>query len=183
MRAMSPVTQTTRPNSRGRLEATALRISTGHVVAINYELTRSDGTFVEAFVGEPAFLYLHGAGNIVPGLERELVGRTVGDRLHVTVPPELAYGPLRPEFVQRVSRSHFPAGVQVYPGMRFGSRVDGRVLPAWVTEVGQHDATVSFNHPLAGETLHFTVEVLDVRPARLGERAHGHPHGPGGVEH
>jgi len=160
------------------------RITEGLVVSLNYVLQLEDGTTVESVRGHPPFLYLHGAGNVVPGLEKELTNRRVGDRLSLEVPPELGYGTLDPKCIQRLHRSEFPPDARLTPGMRFGSELDdGTILPAWVADVQGDDIIVHFSHPLAGKNLHFLVEVLGVRDARPDELRHGHPHGPGGVQH
>ncbi len=150
----------------------------GRIVSLHYTLRIEDGSVVEKRWDNPPFRYLHGNGNIVPGLERELANCRVGDRITAVVPPELGYGVVNPDFVKRIPRSDFPPHVQPVPGMRFGSAVgEGMVLPARVTEVGQHEVTVNFNHPLAGHTLHFSVIVLDVRDATPEEMFFGRPIG------
>ena len=170
------------PHERRTISAD--RVADGRVVSLHYTLRLDNNKVVEAFRGMPPFLYLHGAGNIVRGLERAIDGCRVGDRIRVSVPPEIGYGPLRDELFKRVPRSEFPAGARLSRGMRFRSVLaDGTLLPAWIADVGDRDLIISFNHPLAGKTLHFSVEVVGVRRARLGELTHGHPHGPGGVEH
>lgn len=167
-----------------RRAISADRIADGRVVSLHYTLRLDDTSVVDAYRGSPPFLYLHGAGNVVRGLEQAIYGHRIGDRIRVSVPPELGYGPLRADMFKRVARSEFPDGVTLSRGMRFRSVLgDGTLLPAWIAEVGERELVVSFNHPLAGETLHFAVEVVGVRRARLGELSHGHPHGPGGIEH
>ena len=148
------------------------------VVSIHYTLSLDDGTVFETSRGMAPFRYLQGAGNIVPGLEQALLNRRTGERLRVAIPPEQGYGLRNPRFIKRIPRTDFPRDAQLEPGLRFRSQVDdGTLLPAQVTEVGERDVTVNFNHPLAGETLHFTVDVVGVRNAQPDEVSHGHPHG------
>jgi len=170
------------PHERGVISPD--RVADGRVVSLHYTLSLDDSRVVERRRGQPPFCYLHGAGNIVRGLEMQMDGRRAGDRFYARVPPDLGYGPVRDDLVKRVPRSEFPAGARLSPGMRFRCVLaDDTILPAWIAEVGDRDLIVSFNHPLAGRTLHFAVEVLGVRRARLGELTHRHPHGPGGVQH
>lgn len=154
-------------------------ITGGCVVALRYTLRLDSGKIVESFHGHPPFLYLHGAGNLVPGLEQALAGRRVADRMRIAVPPELGYGPVRPELVKRIARSELPSDMEPVLGMKFRTAAgEGTALPAWVAGLEDDELVISFNHPLAGETLHFSVEVISIREARLSERSHGHPHGP-----
>ena len=149
-------------------------IRTGCVVAIRYTLLLDDGTVVEDSTDQP-FRYLHGAGNIVPGLEHELEGCRAGDRLAVSVPPDRGYGTIHPGLVRRIRRSDLPRDTPLEPGESFLAEVEGVQLTAWVTgHEGEH-LVVSFNHPLAGETLHFAVEILSVRAARREELSSGRP--------
>jgi FKBP-type peptidyl-prolyl cis-trans isomerase SlyD len=166
------------------LSAPPRRISAGSVVTMRYTMSLQDGTVVEQRGEATPFAYLHGAGNVVAGLERELHNRTAGDRFEVTVAPHLGFGELDPSMVRRVPRKEFPPEAKLTAGMRFRSQLDdGTLLPARVTAIDSDSVTVSFNHPLAGETLHFSVEVVGVRDARPDELIHGHPHGPEGVQH
>jgi FKBP-type peptidyl-prolyl cis-trans isomerase SlyD len=144
------------------------------VVAIKYVLTIGDGKEVDSSGDEP-FEYLHGHDNIVPGLERELQGKSPGAKFKVAVSPEDGYGVIEPELTRRVPRSAFPKKVEV--GMQFAMEDDdGGAMPIWVKEVGKDKVLIDMNHPLAGETLTFDVEVLGVRAATAEELAHGHVH-------
>ena len=167
-----------------RMTESRTTVRRGRVVSLHYTLRTDGGAIVDAACGSPPFAYLHGAGNIVPGLEQSLDGRVVGDRVHAVVPPELGYGRINRGFIRKVARTEFPTGARLERGMRFRSLVGDRtVLPAWIVDVGPREVTVSFNHPLAGETLHFAVAILHVRTASAEELSHGHPHGYGGVQH
>lgn len=142
---------------------------------MRYTLMLDGGVVIEDSGSQP-FQYLHGASNIVPGLERRLEGCRAGDRLVVTVPPESGYGVLQPELVRRLARAELPSDAPLCPGDSFMTEIgDGTALRAWVLEAGDDDILVSFCHPLAGENLHFVVEVLAVRAAHHDELLQGRP--------
>lgn len=159
-------------------------IGPGKVVSIHYVLRNDEGEILDqSELGAP-LEYLHGNGNIVPGLERELEGHAIGDHLFVDVAPADGYGEWDPDGEQTVPRTSFPTDVDIEVGMPFTAEDEqGRQLDVWVTDVTESEVTVDANHPLAGETLHFEVTVARVRDATLEERLHGHPHGPGGHAH
>lgn len=153
-------------------------IGNGKVVSLSYTLRLNNGEVVDyTEAGEP-LEYLHGAENIVPGLERALEGLKVGDTRDVEVPPEDGYGAYSAEDIEVVERSQFPADLPIEVGLALELYDDeGDSMEAYVREVGDKHVTLDFNHPLAGETLHFAVEVLAIRPATDEELDHGHPHG------
>jgi len=159
-------------------------IEKGKVVSIHYTLRNDAGEVLDSSGGREPLDYLHGSGNIVPGLEQSLLGRRVGAKFTVDVSPSLGFGERDPRGVQRVPRSSFPKDADVKAGERFtASGPDGEEMALWITEVEGDEVTVDFNHPLAGETLHFEVHVTGVRAASKDEIAHGHPHGPHGHHH
>ena len=148
-------------------------IAEGHVVTIHYTLKLGDGQEVDSSRGEEPLHYLHGHGNIVPGLEGQLAGRNVGDKLEVQVTPEDGYGPRLDEAVREVPLDQLPPGVEV--GAQFQAQTEsGEILLLRVQEVRESEAVVDFNHPLAGETLHFDIEVVAVRAAAPEELEQGH---------
>ena len=154
------------------------------VVSVHYSLTLDSGAVVDTSRGREPLHYLHGHGQIVPGLEEELTGRKVGERVQVRVDAERGYGERVEDGVQQVPRSSFPAELELAPGAALNAKTqDGQMVQLHVVEVGADTVTVDFNHPLAGQVLHFDVEILAVRPATQQELAHGHVHGPGGHEH
>lgn len=159
-------------------------IADGHVVTLHYRLTLDDGSIAdESFGGEP-LVYMHGAHNIVPGLERQLVGKEVGDRCDVKVPPAEGYGEYDPTLDQTVPRSAFPADAQLSVGIAFQAQdQNSQPVTLWIRNMVGDEITVSPNHPMAGQTLNFSVEVLEVREATAQEKEHGHAHGPGGHDH
>lgn len=159
-----------------------MQITDKTAVSIHYTLTNDSGEQLDSSRGEEPLLYLHGAGNIISGLEAALVGKSVGDSFKVTIPPEDAYGELSPDMVQVVSKKMFD-GMELEIGMQFHADVSHGSGVITITEINGDDVTVDGNHPLAGETLNFDVEVVDVRPATDDEMAHGHIHGAGCDHH
>lgn len=159
-------------------------IADGHAVTIHYRLTLDDGTVADDSFGGDPLVYLHGAQNIVPGLEKQLAGKNVGDTCEVEVSPEEGYGQYDPTAEQSVPKSAFPGDVQLQPGMSFQTRgPNGQPMPVWIRKIEEENVVVTANHPLAGQQLSFKVEVVDVREATDEEKQHGHVHGPGGHEH
>lgn len=153
------------------------------VVRIHYVLRDPSGKILDRSGDEP-LEYLQGAGNIVPGLEKQLAGKAPGDKLLAVVPPEQGYGLRQKVKPHTVRRSNFPEGAKLEKGMGFTMRSrEGQPMPVWITKIQGPTIYVEPNHPLAGVTLHFEVEVVDVRDAQPEELAHGHVHGPGGHEH
>ena len=164
--------------------AETLAIAQGSVVSIHYTLRSPEGDVLDSSDGGEPLMYLHGADNIVPGLERELTGRKVGDSLEVEVKPVDAYGERQGPGPQRVPLTAFPEGARPEEGMQvFAEGPDNQTIPLWVVSVEDDAVMVDVDHPLAGMTLHFQVEVASVRTATDEELAHGHPHGPGGHHH
>lgn len=156
-------------------------ISAGKVVAFHYTLTDADGDVIDTSSGRAPLDYLHGAGNIVPGLERQLEGLVVGARLDAVVPAAEGYGERQFPGPQAVPREAFPEDVEIHPGMQFAAQGPrGEMIPLWVKKVEAETVWVDRNHPLAGVELHFAVEIVSIRGASDEELAHGHPHGPDG---
>ena len=159
-------------------------IADGHVVTLNYRLTLDDGSIAdESFGGEP-LVYLHGAHNIVPGLERQLAGKSAGDKCEVAVPSAEGYGDYDPTLDQKVPRSAFPAEAQLAVGIAFQAQDQrGKPITLYIRQIKDDQVTVSPNHPMAGQALNFTIEILEVRDATAQEKKHGNAHGPGGHDH
>lgn len=161
-----------------------MHIAEQSVVSIQYTLTNDAGETLDTSDGREPLVYLHGAQNIIPGLESELTGKSVGDSFDVTIQPEEAYGTVNPELVQTVPHSAFEGVEKVEPGMQFQARGDdGETQVITVTEVADSGVTVDGNHPLAGQVLNFSVRVEEIREATEEEIEHGHVHGPGGHHH
>jgi FKBP-type peptidyl-prolyl cis-trans isomerase SlyD len=160
-----------------------MKIAHEKVVSIHYTLTNSEGNVLDSSSGSQPLAYLHGFGNIIPGLENALEGKGTGDKLSVTVEPDQGYGPRDERLVQAVPRSAFKGVEDIAPGMQFQAQGPQGARLVVVTQVGDDEVTVDANHPLAGQTLHFDVEVSEVRDATAEELEHGHVHGPGGHHH
>ncbi len=159
-------------------------ISDGMVVTINYVLRNRGGELLDSSDDGEPLAYLQGAGNIVPGLERELEGKQVGDKLHAVIAPTDAYGERSGPEPQPIPRERFPDDADIEEGMQIVARgPDGEEVPLWVVGIDDDSVTVDHNHPLAGETLYFDVEVMAVRAATAEEKAHGHPHGLNDEDH
>ena len=160
-----------------------MQIGPRTVVTVEYTLTDDQGEVLDTSAGQEPLAYLHGVGQIVPGLERALTGKSEGDTLDLTVEPVDAYGEHDPELVQGVPRSQFDAVDDLEVGVQLeASGPDGDHMVTVVALDGD-EVLLDGNHPLAGLTLHFDVKVIGVRDATLEELKHGHPHGPGDHHH
>ena len=160
-----------------------MQIETHKVVTLNYTLTDNDGNVIDQS-SDGSFAYLHGANNIIPGLENALSGKQAGDTLDVSVAPQEAYGERDDAKQQSVPRDMFPQDTDIEPGMQFHAQgPSGETLVVTVAKVEDDSITVDGNHPLAGVPLNFAVEVIEVREASQEEISHGHVHGPGGHQH
>ena len=163
-----------------------LNVAEGKVVAIYYTLKNTAGEVLDTNKGNDGkpLAFLHGAGNILPALEKELVGKAKNDFIEVELAPEDGYGERNPDSIRDVPRSAFPTDREPEVGaMIQGQGPDGQPIMGTITEVGAEEVKVDLNHPLAGERLFFEVTVCGVREASEEEAQHGHPHGPGGHEH
>ncbi len=157
-----------------------MTIGTDSVVTFHYTLKDEVGTVLEqSDPGEP-LAYLHGHGHIIPGLEKELSGRTSGDELTVTVQPAEGYGEYDDSLVQRVPRRALRGISDIRAGLRLQAQTEQGPRAVTVTQVIGDMVTLDGNHPMAGKTLQFEVRIEDVRPATEAELEHGHVHGPGG---
>jgi len=160
-----------------------MQIEKHRVVTLAYTLKDDDDRIIDQS-DDGSFCYLHGASNIIPGLENALTGKVAGDELSVSVPPEEGYGVHDAEKTQAVPREMFPAEQEILAGMQFHAQgPNGETLVVTVAAVEDDTITVDGNHPLAGVQLNFAVEVMDVREASKEELDHGHVHGPGGHHH
>lgn len=161
-----------------------MQISKDKVVTIDYTLTDGQGQVLDSSQGREPLPYLHGNNNIIPGLESALEGKSAGDVVQCTIPPEQAYGMKDQRLVQQVPRQAFQGVQSIQPGMRFQAQgPNGEVRIVTVVAVDDKNVTVDANHPLAGQALTFDVKVVDVREATEEELHHGHVHGPGGHQH
>lgn len=152
-------------------------IGNNSVVSIHYELTDDEGTVLDSSKGHEPLAYLHGAGNIIPGLEQALAGKVEKDSLKVRVEPADGYGDIIPDLIQVVPRAAFQGVETVEVGMSFEAEApNGQVQRVVVKDVEGEEVTIDANHPLAGMTLNFDVDVVSVRDATEEEIAHGHVH-------
>ena len=159
-----------------------MTVENGKVVSFHYTLTNAQGDVLDQSQEHP-MPYLHGAGNIIPGLEKELAGKKVGDKLTVNVPAAEAYGEYHEQLVNDVPREAFQGVDQIEPGMQFQANTPEGVQVITVKAVNGETVTVDANHPLAGQDLNLDVEIVEVREATEEESAHGHVHGVGGHHH
>jgi len=153
------------------------------VVSFHYTLTNQDGEQMETTRDKEPMTYLHGAQNIIPGLESAMAGKSVGDEFQVTLEPADAYGEKKEANIQRISSKHFRFPKKLKPGQIVGLQTRKGPVQVTIVKVGRFNVDVDSNHPLAGQALTFDVEVSTVRDATEEEIAHGHAHGPGGVGH
>ncbi|MFA9460219.1 FKBP-type peptidyl-prolyl cis-trans isomerase [Thiohalorhabdus sp. Cl-TMA] len=153
------------------------------VVSIDYTLKDADDQVIDTSEGREPLAYIHGNGQIIPGLERALEGKGPGEDVAVTITPEEGYGERDDSMVMQIPREQFEGADQIEPGMQFQAETDEGVRILTVLETGDQEVTVDGNHPLAGVTLNFNVNVVDVRDASQEELDHGHVHGPGGHDH
>jgi FKBP-type peptidyl-prolyl cis-trans isomerase SlyD len=160
-----------------------MQIAADKVVTIHYTLKNAEGQVLDSSEGGDPLAYIHGNGNIIPGLEEALEGKVAGDKLQVEVQPEKAYGVHDPELIQNVPKRAFQGVGQVQAGMRFTAQTEHGPRQVVVTRVVGDMVTVDGNHPLAGQTLNFAVEIAEVRDPTEEELSHGHVHGPGGHDH
>lgn len=160
-----------------------MQITKNSVVSFHYTLNDADGKLLDTSAGREAFAYIQGQSMIVPGLERQLEGKKAGDAVKAVVPASEGYGDLDPSLVHKVPADRF-GDQKVELGMQFQAGSEGGEMGVF-TVIGIEDGVVVLNgnHPLAGVTLHFNVEIKDVREATQEELAHGHVHGEGGHQH
>ncbi len=160
-----------------------MRIAAQKVVHIHYTLTNDDGEVLDTSEHHGPLAYIHGAGNIIPGLESALTGRIVGDKFQVSIAPEDAYGPRDDDLIQSVPKSAFQGVDEILPGMQFQAQSPEGLQLLTVLGVDEDEVILDGNHPMAGITLTFDVEVANIRDATTEELDHGHVHGAGGHHH
>jgi FKBP-type peptidyl-prolyl cis-trans isomerase SlyD len=164
-----------------------MQITTDKVVSFHYDLSEVDGELLESSREAEPTLYLHGHNNILARLEESLEGKAVGDKIEVTLTPEQGYGLRREGAFQRVPIKHLHNHAALKNKIKVGSKVlvntQHGPWEAVVLKVGKFNVDIDSNHPLAGKTLNFAIEIVDVRDATTEELAHGHAHGVGGHQH
>jgi FKBP-type peptidyl-prolyl cis-trans isomerase SlyD len=161
-----------------------MKIEKDKVVSFHYALSEESGAPVEDSREREPLVIMFGHGNIIAGLEQAMAGHEAGDRFDVVVAADQAYGERREDAMQRVPKKYFRDAEHLQPGMTTVlSTKEGRQQMVTVIKVGSSVIDVDLNHPMAGKTLHFAIEVTEVRDATPEELAHGHVHGPGGHQH
>ena len=161
----------------------SLLIGENSVVSMHYKLTDDTGKVIDSSEGREPLAYLHGAGNIVPGLEKALTGKSEGDSVQVRVAPAEGYGEVNPEGIKVIERAAFQGVESIEPGMTFEAKSpDGASQHIVIKKVEGDEVTIDLNHPLAGVALNFNIQVVSVRDATKEEIDHGHTH-EGGHAH
>ena len=161
----------------------SMQIAPQKVVVLDYTLTSDDGSILDKSEGGQ-FAYLHGAENIIPGLEKALTDKKAGDKLNITVSPEEGYGARNESMMQVVPRDAFDSEHEIQVGQQFHAQsADGHPIAVTISAIEGDNITIDGNHPFAGINLNFDVEVVEVRDASAEEISHGHVHGPGGHHH
>ena len=163
----------------GSMVRITMRVAKETVVAIEYTLKDDQGNIIDASGDRGPMEYLHGAQNIIPGLEQGVEGLVAGDTKSVLVPPQLGYGEYSDKLLQQVPLSAFGANTPQV-GMRFHAETNLGMRVLTIKKIEGEEVTLDGNHELAGKTLHFDIKVVSVRAAELTELSHGHPHQAGG---
>lgn len=160
-----------------------MKIADKHVVLFHYQLTDADGAVLESSEGQEPMAYLHGAKGILPGIADAMVDKVKGDKFDVTLAPKDAYGEVQADAQQRMPVKHLQGSKKWKKGMTAAVETEKGQRRVTIVKMGKFMATVDTNHPWAGKTLTFAIEVVDVREASAEEVAHGHAHGVGGHQH
>jgi len=160
-----------------------MQITENTVVSMHYTLTDEQGQELDSSVGQEPLVFLSGAQNIIDGLDNALQGKSAGEKLEVSVAPEDGYGAVHEELIQKVPTENFQGVDDIQIGMQFMAQTPGGEQPVTVIGVEEDGVMLDGNHPLAGKTLNFNVEIVDVREASEEEKEHGHVHGAGGHQH
>jgi FKBP-type peptidyl-prolyl cis-trans isomerase SlyD len=160
-----------------------MQITQDAVVLIHYTLTDDTGQTIDSSAGSEPLAYIHGNGNLIPGLERELEGKGEGDQLDVKISPADGYGEFDKSLIQRVPRRALKGVGNLHVGMQLQAQSEKGTRAVTVTQLAGDMVTLDGNHPLAGKNLNFKVEIVAVRTATEEELSHGHVHGPGGHHH
>ena len=161
-----------------------MNIAENHVVRFHYTVHEEGGKQLESSRdrGQPMAV-MRGHGGLIEGLEKALIGKAEGECFEMTVPPAEGYGEVREGFQQRVAKKYFRDAARLKPGMQTVLNTSQGPRLVTVVKLGASVIDVDLNHPMAGKTLKFEVEVVEVREASEEEKSHGHAHGPGGHQH
>lgn len=154
------------------------------VIRFDYTLSDNDGEVIDSTEGQEPLAFIYGSAALKPALREQMEGRQSGDSFQVTVQPEDGYGLRDESLIREVGRDMFGDIEQIEAGMLFQTaNAGGATEMVTVVAVGDDTVTVDHNHPLAGVTLNFAIDVIEVRDATQEEISHGHVHGPGGHQH
>ena len=172
-------------------ESATMSVADDCAVAFHYKLAEVNkagevGPWLESSSAEQPLWYLHGHGNVISGLEAAMAGKTVGDKISITLAPEHAYGERQSNSFQRVPIKHLrltSAQKKLAPGMVVGVQTNQGVISALIVKAGRFNVDIDTNHPFAGRTLHYEVEIVGVRAANAEEIEHRHVHAPGAHHH
>jgi FKBP-type peptidyl-prolyl cis-trans isomerase SlyD len=160
-----------------------MKIEKNSVVSMHYTLKDDNATVLDSSDGRDPLVFIQGHGNLIPGLEAELEGKAAEDVLDVSIAPELGYGVRHEGLVQVLPKEQFAGVPELKPGMQFQANTEQGPIMITIIEVKEDGVVVDGNHPLAGVTLNFHVEIVSVRAATESEIEHGHVHGAGGHQH
>ena len=160
-----------------------MQIAKNAVVSIHYTLKNDAGAVIDSSIGRDPLFYLHGAGNLIAGMEENLEGKKKGENFEALISPEKGYGVKDESLIQVVPKSVFGEIDDIQVGMQFNAQNGAQSFMVKVAAIEGDQITIDGNHELAGENLHFSVEVMSVREASAEEISHGHVHGPGGHQH
>jgi FKBP-type peptidyl-prolyl cis-trans isomerase SlyD len=161
-----------------------VKIAQDTVVQFDYKLRDHNGVLIDEGEGDAGLVYLHGHGQIVPGLEKALDGKTSGEKVKAVVPPKEGYGEKQEDSLMRVPKADLPEPDSLEPGLEIiGETPTGDTETFWVVEVADDSVLLTSDHPLAGVELHFDVHVREVRAATAEEIEHGHAHDGNEHEH
>jgi len=159
-------------------------LKSNQVVTMNFTLKDDTGSILDSTEGNEPFSFISGGNQILPKLEEKVGEMLIGSKKDVVLKPEDGYGTYQEDAVRIVKRSEFPEDIEIGKGMSFLAKSpQGKDMQFLVKEINGDDITVDFNHPLAGKTLHFNLELLNLRDATQEELDHGHVHGAGGHHH
>ncbi|MFW7379138.1 MAG: FKBP-type peptidyl-prolyl cis-trans isomerase [Oligoflexus sp.] len=159
-----------------------MKIKKNTVVAMHYRLTNNAGELIDESTDTP-LSFIYGIGQIVPGLEVALEGKTTGDKIDVKVDPKDAYGERNDGMTQAVPKEQLAGVPNLQVGMQLEAQAEDQRIIVTVTDIQDEHVMIDGNHPLAGVELNFAVEIVSVRDATSEELDHGHVHGPGGHDH
>ena len=160
-----------------------MNIANDTVVTFHYVLKDEQGAEIESSLTRDPMAVLIGHGNILLGIEEVMMGKSVHDKMVITLPPEKAYGPRREGSQQRVSLKHILTKGKIKPGMQITVNTEQGARNATVVKMGKFNVDIDTNHPLAGKTITFDISIVDVKAASAEEISHGHAHGAGGHHH